>query len=222
MFKNWPFKNKCEDIGELLYCEYKKEEKRGEGCGNLMLDWIENEMWANVVYDHVPIFYKVYDILLLNGNITNKNKYIYGDIDVGLWIEKTNKDKKVIASTRYCSCADDNTHIFILRDKNYGYNNRYINFICKTVWPRSQRNSGWNFGDYRDIKIPSIKTYRKYNFNFGCNDGRDKGYVFNFNYCPTLGMDLKDSRWVCGKISHALQQLRWHLEALENYHENKC
>jgi hypothetical protein len=235
---NWPFQDKCNEIAELLYCQYKAEENReggnSEGCGDLMLEWIKSRFWGYIVADHIPVFHSVYDILKAKNHIGQKNCYTYGDIDVGVWIEKVKNpdDKRVIASTRYCSCADDNTHLYILS----GFASElYLDFRCRTVWPRQnsrggyrvaksdEHPTGWfSWGDDRDIKVPSINTYRKRNFEFGYNDCRDKGHVFTYTKSIVTGPRLDNPHWHEMRIPHALQGLRWHLAALENYEENKC
>jgi hypothetical protein len=227
--KNWPFKNKCEDIADLLYCQYVAEENRdgeeSKGCGDLMLEWIKDRFWGQIVEDHIPTFRAVYNILLKNGNTSQKNCYVYGDLDVGIWIEKTKnpKDKKVIASTRYCSMADDNTHLYIMTGLKFvdmdppDFN--FLKFYCRTVWPR-QKKEKFHFGDDRDIKIPSLRTYQERDFKFSYQDCRDKGHVFTYN--AFMGPSLDKAHWHETRIPHALQALRWHLEALKDYERNKC
>jgi len=203
------------DMHEL----FTKEEYRD--CGDYSVEKIKREFWGLVVRDYIPIFLSVYEILEERGNIGNSNRYVYGDIDVGVWIEPTNKKgRKVIASTRYCAMADDNTHIYILDDPHEDYP-EFIKFVCKTAWPREKKKKkSWaNFGDHRDIEIPSLETYRRFNFDFGYGDGRDKGYSFAYSTFPTPNIDTP---WYDVNIGVALRFLKWHLEALKNYEENRC
>ncbi len=234
--RNWPFKNKCDEIADFLYCEYIAEEKRGgrnsEGCGNLMLEWIKKRFWGLLVKDHIPIFNQTWDLLNEKGHVGEKNRYVYGDIDVGLWIEKVEDptNKKVIASTRYCSMADDNTHLYImsgLKDSQFPF---LFSFLCRTVWPRQNKKGGYrvikskehptgwfSWGDDRDIKIPSIHTYRERDFDFSYRDCRDKGHVFTFK-----NGECDNAHWHENRIPHALWSLREHLAALQDYEANRC
>ena len=189
-----------------------------------MIEWIKDKFWGRIIIDHVPILHQIWDILNEKGHIGEKNAYVYGDIDVGVWIEKVNNpdDKKVIASTRYCACADDNTHLYIMNNYQYFEDCPMLfHFLCRTVWPREKRTrygkeySRW--GDDRDIDIPSINTYRKRNFKFSYSDCRDKGHVFTLE-----GEKSDKSTWSENRISHALTLFRWHLDALQSYEENKC
>ncbi|KKK46864.1 hypothetical protein LCGC14_3161010, partial [marine sediment metagenome] len=60
----------------------------------------------------------------------------------------------------------------------------------RTVWPRQNSRGGYrcepckeypngwfSWGDDRDIKTPSIRTYRDRNFEYSYQDCRDKGYT---------------------------------------------
>lgn len=183
----FPMMEKAERIAENLYRQYNIEERGGRECGNLLLEWIKEHFWGIVISKHIPIFEKVWTILDKKG-YTKRNKFIYGDIDVGLWVEyPKNTSKKVIVSTRYCAMADDNTHIFIL-DKEIL---NWVKFRVATVWPRENSKGGYkvkkskkypdgwfSWGDDRDIKIPSLNTYRKRDFHYGYYDCRDKGHCF--------------------------------------------
>jgi hypothetical protein len=224
-----PFADRCKDNGYKIYRRYIREEARGVGCGKLMLEWENETFWGYVVKKHIPVFNKVYKILKEHGNIGQKNAYTYGDIDVSVWIEEC-KDKKVIASIRHCSCADDNTHLFIINDARYS---GYGDFKCRTVWPKQNKRGGYrvqkskkyptgwlSWGDDRDIKVPSITTYRERNFYFSYGDCRDKGYVFTYTNFPEG--DPKVVKVEMYKIEHALWTLRCHLEMLQDYEANEC
>lgn len=197
-----------------------------------MLEWIKCRFWGLVVKDHIKIFNDVWDILNKHGNIGQRNCYTYGDRDVGVWIEKVknSKNKKVIVSTRYCSAAAaDNTHLYILLESSY-----IVRFLCRTVWPRQNKKGGYkvvkskrhpdgwfSWNDDRDIKFPSIKTYRDRDFKFGYEDCRDKGSVFAYE---DIGDDpqVGNAHWSELKIPSALEYLRWHLGKLKDYELNRC
>lgn len=166
-------------LAKNLYRKYKKEndKKKTGKYDSLLLKWTLQKFWRRVIEDNIPVFLEVWKKLNEQKH-TRKNKFVYGDYDVGLWVEyPKDKNKKVIISTRYCSCADDNTYIFILEKTDY----RTV-FRTVTVWPR-QINSKYKHcekGDKfsKDIYKPSLNTYRKADFKFGYYDNRDKGHVF--------------------------------------------
>lgn len=209
-----PMMIKAKRLAKSLYKAYKFEEKRGKGCGDLLLEWVKEVYWGIIVKEHIPVFDEAWQ-LLHNRKHTKKNKFVYGDIDVGVWIEyPKNKNKKVIISTRYCSCADDNTHIFIY-DKS-SIPKEYFNwdkFRAATVWPR-QINSklGIDWGDDRNIDLPSLNTYRKRDFHYGYYDCRDKGHSFLYE---AINERVEKASWDEGRIERALWTLRGHLQALQ-------
>lgn len=215
--------NTANRIGDLLYRHYRIAERgeNAEGCGALLLEWTVRRMLMKVIADSVPVFRETWRRLYEGGHIGEPKRLVYGDIDVGVWIERT-KDarRKVIASTRYCSCADDNTHLYILSgdEKNW-------TFVCRRVWPRENRRGGYrvavskkypdgwfSWGDYRDIKTPSLATYRR--LDFDTFSGRD-GWVFSTSrfgkhfFQPDGGLEAP-------VVFNALQALRWHFQAAES------
>lgn len=231
------FKERCDEMGDTLYDQYYVEENsegsNSEGCGDQMFEWVKARFWGRLVEDNMKIFHQVWKILDEKGNIGKKHEYVYGDIDVGLWIEKVKNplDKKVIASTRYCSMADDNTHLYIMSGLEYIKEfPSFLNYKCRTVWPRASYRGGYKvavseeypdgwlrWGDDRDVKVPSINTYRSRDFNFSYGDCRDKGHVFTYEFGA-----CDNPHWNESRISYALRDLRWHLDALKDYEENRC
>ncbi len=216
---------KSKRIAEDLYHQYSIEEKSGEDCGKLLLDWIKENFWGIIVSKHIPTFEKVWKILNERGH-TEKNKFVYGDIDVGLWVEyPKDKNKKVIISTTYCSMADDNTHLFIL-DKLLP---NWIRFRVATVWPRENNKGGYMtkdgwfyWGDDRDVKTPSLNTYRKRDYKYGYYDCRDKGHCILYeNHGQDIGR-VEHAHYGEDEINHALWLLRSHLCALEKSSSGKA
>lgn len=219
-------------IANTMYKQYEIEQRDGRDCGSLLLDWIKERFWGKVVQDHIPIFEEIYGILSENGNIGSRNSYTHGDIDNSVWIEKTQNpdNKRVIASKCHCSCADDNTHLYILDNLTH---RDILTFRCRTVWPRqsnrggyrvakSEKNpDGWvSWGDDRDISIPSIATYRKRDFDFSYRDCRDKGHVFTYD--ELNGPTLDHAHWHENRILPALDILRHTLNMLRDYDTNEC
>ena len=193
----------------------------GDGLERLALEWAKEKFYGKLVGQHVPMFLETWRLLNKHKAIGEKNRLIFGDIDTGLWIEPTKKDKfgnckKVIASTRYCSCADDNTHIYIMDGL---FSRDFWRFTCVTAWPRQKsvrRGNGFKWGDNRDIEVPSINTFRKDDFDFGCGDGRDNFHVFKWED-RHRGPTVEKPHWTENKIEHALQLLRWHLMDMRYY-----
>jgi len=214
--KNWPFKNMCEDLGDLLYCLYTKEEKRN-GCGNLMLDWIKSRFWGRVIEDHIPIFNEAFNLLKRYEHDSYKNGIEFGDWDSTTWYEEVEGDDfqftQVILSKSHCSCNGDDTHIYIrsgcipIPECN--------KFLCRTAWDKQKKNR-FSFGDHRDIELPSVHTYRRHNFNFGYGDARDKGHVFS--YKGSIG-GVDNPGWHETKIPTGLQILKYHLVNLKERYE---
>ncbi len=213
------------EIAELLYNAYKASD-----CGNYMVERVKKLYYGMMVKDNIPKFLAVYDVLVANGHDA-KNPYVYGDMDQGVWYEKSPDEiTKIIATERYCSCADDNTHIFILKDFGWDqwFNEKHkvkqedYRFSCMTAWPRQKNNSKKHhqWGDHRDIEHPSINTYRKHKFKFGYEDGRDEGYSFNYE---TITGNVEDAHWKESRILYALDILNYDYEAMvNNYAEYKC
>jgi len=201
----------ADKLATRIYKEYKIEQKID--CQDLLMDWIGECLWGKIIKEYIPIFNETWDLLKEGGHNKN-NKFIYGDIDVGVWYENV-KDKtgvkryrKVIASQRYCSAAEDNTHIFILdqwpQDKR-GLKDIMSKFRTVTVWPR-QKKSPTRWG-----KLPSLNVYRKGSFDFGYNDCRDEGHVFKYEARDDT---VDHASWASQKIPNALWTLKGHLENL--------
>lgn len=210
---------RAEELSEILYDAYKDGDNTGV-YNDYLIECIKEKFWGRVVKDHLPIFNKTWKILN-EKKYTAKNPFVYGDDDVGVWIELTKSEsKKVIASTCYCSCADDNTHIFILDDHSI-LNAHSIVFRVATVWPRQiNKRDKHPWGDDRDIKLPSLNTYRERDFRYGYYDCRDKGSCFLYEeFKKGIAVRVENAHWDEGAITNALRTLRWHLEALEEEHK---
>lgn len=208
-----PMMIKAKRLAKSLYNACKFEEKRGENCGKLLLQWIKECYWGIIVKEHLLVFDEIWWTLHERKH-TKKNKFIYGD-DVGIWIEyPKNKNKRVVVSERYCSCADDNIHIFIY-DKSINPR-EYFNwdkFRVVTVWHRQINNKlGIDWGDDRNIDLPSLNTYRKRDFRYGYYDCRDKGHCLLYE---AHNERVENAHWNESRIEHALWTLRGHKQALK-------
>lgn len=218
-----PISIDAEKLAMTMLEAYRKHEKRGIDCGNLVLEWSKEYFWGALVKEHIPMFERVWELLDREKH-TVRNKFVYGDIDVGLWIEypKKREKRKVIVSTRYCSCADDNTHIFVYdhddREKKPYYD--FSKFKVVTVWPRQKRSKYWKTVDewHRHIDLPSINTYRKSDWDYGYNDCRDKGHCFLYE---AHNERVEKAHWSENKIKHALWTLVGHFQMLEEEYGRK-
>ena len=213
-----PMMLKARKFAKQLHNAYKSEERRGRDCGGLLLHWIKECYWGIIVKEHLPLFDKLYK-MLEEGKHTKKNKFVYGDADVGVWIEYSKKEyRNVIISESYCSCADDNIHIFI-RDKYEGVT-YCTRFRVATVWQREKHYpkdyQRWN--DDRDIKIPSLNTYRKRDYEFGYFDCRDEGHSLLYN---DGSIRVENAHWGENKIEVALRVLKDDFNALIQLSHNK-
>tara|TARA_Y100000310_G_C20368298_1_gene662292 strand:+ start:28 stop:708 length:681 start_codon:yes stop_codon:yes gene_type:complete len=210
-------------VARVLYEAYTAQEGRGVGCGELFYEWMKEEFWGRVIRDYIPIFNKTWRLLKKRGHVGNDNRWTYGDADVGVWIEEVkDKDKKIIVSTRYCSMADDNTHIFVRRKGSCGDKNLdlyFSSFIISTVWERQKklRKKQWDRKAVGDITYPSLNTYREKEFEYGREDENYHGRVVVYKDFDKL---VKKAYMSENKIDHALWTLSGHLEMLEDEYEN--
>lgn len=201
-------------IADKLYSVYKKS-----SSGKYLMERVKNLFYGRMVYDHIDDFNELYAILE-RGEHGSKNPLITGDIDEGSWIEKSPSEHiKVIAIQRYCSCADDNTHIYVLTDyripDEMGYPPAdWVTFQCFTAWPRQvSKRRGYKWGDHRDIEHPSINTFRKHKFHFGYEDGRDKHYCFKYS---SYSDAVEHAFWNEGRLMWGLDSLRFALNSIKN------
>jgi hypothetical protein len=213
-------------IAEMLYQCYKKEQETN--CGELLNKWIAEHLWAIILLDYMPKLQKIWQYLY--DNKYNKSHTLpYGDADGNIWVEypkqisKWTDNRKILIHTSHCTMADDNTHIFMM-DKDSALNTLEI----RTVWPRQNLKGGYkvekseeypngwfSWGDDRDVKIPSLQTYRDRNFEYGYHDATDKGYVVTLQ---TIGEPkAKRADIYQQEIQHAV----WLINIMENVIEDK-
>jgi len=191
----------CKEVADFLYAEYKKSD-----MGDYMVGRVKEFFYGLMVKDHIYKFKALHEFLIKNGH-TVKNPYVYGDDDTGIWYEKSPKSyTTIIATERYCSCADDNTHIFILNELDVDY----IKFLGVTAWPRQvSERMDHKWGDHRDIKHPSITTFRKHGFKFGYGDARDAHYCFRYESLTGCADDAP----------HVENRMLWALQTLTDDYE---
>lgn len=169
-----------EVLSEIFYQCYKKDEEAD--CQELLKRWTEEKFWGKIVSEHLQEFEELWQELRIKKYDKN-NPFVYGDMDGSVWIERS-KNKKIVIHESH-----GNTHIFIMEKGIFG-----PTFHVRTVWPRENNKGGYavakskkypdgwfSWGDDRDIKRPSLNTYRKRNFEYSYRDCRDKGYVLSIS-----------------------------------------
>lgn len=217
----------------LLRCYLKGDE--AENCGDLLMEWTMDKFWGKVVNSYVPKLTEVWQWLYDNKRDKN-NTFDYGDADGSIWYEEIKQTekwpdrRKVIIHKSHCSCANDRTHIFILDDNDSAIGDK---LRVRTVWDRQNSRGGYavqkckewpdgwlSWGDDRDIKVPSLRTYRDRNFKFSYGDGRDKGYVLSLN-----GFGGPKIEWAMNnqdKIKHAIWLISYMFDMSESPDEYEC
>jgi len=205
-----------EAISEILFQCYRKDQE-GE-CRELLNKWTNDKLWGKIVIEYIPTLKEVWQYLHDN-KYTKNNTLGFGDVDGAIWVEYPKQEetwpdeRKIIIHTSYCSFADDNTHIFILDDSKFYSLNTLLH--VRTVWPRQNSRGGYkvkkskkypkgwfSWKDDRDIKKPSLNTYRKRNFKYSYQDGRDEGYTLSLKNIGTPSIEWSNSHQ--GKIQHAI------------------
>ncbi len=206
-----------EVLSEIMFQCYKKGEE--DGCQELLKQWTEERFWGRIVEEHIPEFNELWEELRIKKYDKN-NTFDYGDLDASVWIEKS-KNKKIIIHKSHCSCANDNTHIFISEKGFFGKI-----FHVRTVWPRERNKGGYavkkskkyptgwfSWGDDRDISTPSLNTYRTRDFNFDNMSNGSEGYVLSINGI-TKRSSIKWAGLNQQKIEHALWLIKIMKKAL--------
>ena len=218
--KDWPNMLATDQASSALasmfyHCHVTQQPSR---CDRLLTEWTSQKMWGMIVMDFIPKLKEVWQYLHDN-KYTKNNTLGYGDADGAIWVEYPKQleewedKRKIIIHKSYCTCADDDTHIFILNDSDFG--SLWDLLHVRTVWPRQNSRGGYavekskkhpngwfSWGDDRDIKTPSIKTYRDRNFKYSYQDGRDKGYTLTLKTTPTPSIDWAHIHQ--SRIEHAI------------------
>ncbi len=209
-------------LAEILYQSYKKDQEAD--CQELLKKWIEEKFWGRIAEEHISELEEIWQ-LLHDKKYTKNNKCGYGDIDGDIWVEypKKNKKRKIIIHKSHCTFADNDTHIFIIEEGVFG-----ITLHIRTVWPRENNKGGYeceksaeypdgwfSWGDDRDIKIPSLNTYRNRDFKYSYSDCRDKGYVLTID-----GMSMKSRVEFAGSMQSEIQHALWLIKNMKNWIED--
>jgi len=152
-------------------------------CAKLAQEWAIEGYWGKHVANAKPLFDDCFNRLVSIGATFN-NRLIAGDIDFGIWAVQEG-DIRVIASECYCSCADDNIHLWI--DRPLSFRGR----TCSATGAADTRK----YSEYAE------------NWNLGYGDGRDKGYCFDLDGL-TRRHTVKDAMFAYYKIYWSLWYLR--------------
>lgn len=195
-----PMQVKTTRLANQMYKAFKSEKNRD--CGKLVLQWAKDKFWYKVLQDVPKIYDEIYT-LLKKHKFTNINRFTYGDIDQGVWIEPCKvKDRLVYVSERYCAMNDDNTYLYI-KD--------WQGIKCVSAWKREKKCKYT-----KDVDYPSLFTYRNCDFNFGYGDFRDHGYHFTYDVNEFTD-SLKDAYAKEMSIPYVYETMVSDLEALRAY-----
>lgn len=96
----------CHCIGELINIVISDNTDKYDYYLREILDTVAYKQVTN----HIAVLEECFD-LLQEGGYTKKNRFTYGDIDNGAWSEVVG-DKKIVATERYCSMADENLYVY--------------------------------------------------------------------------------------------------------------
>lgn len=199
----------ADKLANIVYDEYNK----AGDCGILTLQWMADCLWGKIAeHKIIPTVRKLFN-LLKEKNHNEKNYASLGDLDYKLWFEEPEKDIKIIISVCNCACADDNTMIFYLDDRfaNQDLNENWVRLKIMTAWSKEVSINGrCRWGDDRDIKFPSINTYRNNNWKFGYEDTRDinRGFVMKYD---SIDKYCKDIFHTQDKTQFALDTIKTHI-----------
>ena len=198
-----PLMKKARRLGAYMDRMYREGEKRGDQCGQLLLDWGKECFWGRMVGRHLPYFSQLWKWLDDREHHSHKTAISLVDVDYSVWIEKpSNEDRRVIISICHCRMFDDNTTIFI-EDGLSGL----FKFRVVTVWPKEKKSRcGHKYGDMRDIDLPALSTYRKKDWNWGYEDFRDKGHVLVYD---SMSKRVEGACYTEVRMSAVLDELKW-------------
>ena len=128
---------------------------------------------------------EIYDYCETNAIVGEDNCVWYGDADVYVWIEPNEGSKKVLILRNVVTCADEGIYVFTLDEfgaLDSAVDDGFLDkFTCRAVASIDEDTpspTSFEWGDFRDTHLPSLKTLRENNWRFGYNDSRDRGHMF--------------------------------------------
>ena len=213
VMKPSPIAVKASELGKQLYNAYQDGEAEGADCGKLLLEWAKESFWGRIVADNLHHFDSLYEKLEAKGCIGEENHFVYGDLDVGLWIEPSKQEhRRVIVSESYCTCADDTITIYIKDDIAPDW----IKFRVVTAFPEDMADEfkkewkskySWE-PNYYDK--PSLKDHRNADWDYGYRDFRDAFHTFFWTNSYDENGKVDGAYATENKIYWALWSLRIH------------
>ena len=230
--KSMDTQEKATNLGNILYDAYVKE--KSPGMGDLIVDWAKEHFYGRLVEDHLPMFRELWKKLNDNDHTSYDTALSYGDADVFVWAEQLDENTKLIIADHKCRCVDDNITIFKLKEypdvindgtlsdddmeRTKQLNEILMSFLITTAYEK-EKKSKFVYADHRGIENPSLKTYRKCNFEYGYGDGRDKTHVLNFGYSHK-GPNVEKAHWTEGRIRTALDDLHYYNDMYDEEEEH--
>ena len=215
-------------LAEMLFKIQEVEEK---DCFNLLMQWTQEKLWAKMVVKEMPKMNEIWEFLYSNGYTSKDKGHTYGDIDGTIWAECVDiggkYDKlKIIIHISHCTCADANTHIYIMSER-LSYEDREFGDMklhIRKVWPREKKET-WN---KKYVAKPSLNTYKKNYYKLEYGDGRDKGYVLSiddFGVVPKVDWahihepEIQHALWLIGLMYGEIKKLEENLKKESNKNE---
>lgn len=210
----------AQGLGELMYQLHNKNGGRN-GVGDLVIEWAKDHFYGLRMEDRIVDFKELWKKLTDNGKVSYESGLVTGDLDITLWAETIEDGSKVIISVNHCTCADDNTTIYKMKEFEYSEEDTtneevlerlkksLFEFHVFTCYPYATRRNatGYQWGDHRDIENPSLNTIREYNFDFGYGDGRDKTHVAKMKYHHSGKPMVDKASWNESRISIEIEEL---------------
>lgn len=169
LYKDLDLSYQADVLGSLLTHWYRQSEETGEGCGSLLIEWMFERMWGNIIREYVDDVIQYKDRL---GKFSRKDPLVWNDCDMRAWVEHD-----VLIIKNEASMADDNIFLFILDQDPLG-----TTLHARTCYPRLKRSVLYPQWDgWAGVDKPSLNFYRKMGFRLAYGDCRDKGYCFTYS-----------------------------------------
>ena len=144
------------------------------GGGENLTQWTSERYWGIKTKRFLPEFMAVYERLVAR-NFTEDNKLVYNDTDYKIWVEPHSTLKIVVFEDGFSGSKEDNVYLFILDDTVPGFTRFHIRSAYGKAKKHKYRIGGW--ADYDHV---SLKTHRKFQWEFQYGDSRDHGYVLSY------------------------------------------
>lgn len=148
-----------------------------EGCGNLYIEWAFQKSAGIDVVEHLPL---LRNAIVALANFSYTNRFTYGDIDYGAWLEPAPEGVQVLVIETYCACRKDNIRLFILNDcRALGVTLHVRNVYQRTI-AHDYGKRNWPDRPWTWVTRPSVAYFRKMQWKPEYGDCRDDGYAFTY------------------------------------------